>query len=470
MRFDPRKFGDAVSPELARAISTVMARVRSQVTLRALADALAIGDVDVALSLIPWDRVGVELQGVIEPALRQVAIRAAAGAAGAYLPPRQAGYTSLFASVNEHALKWAAGETGQLIAGLNTESRTAIRTVMERAFREGLHPRESAKLIARQVGLTVRQAAAVARLNATLTVNGLPTVRRERIVARYEKRLHVKRSRVIAHHETMMASNRGQQILWEEGVADGSIAETAEKKWIVTPDDRLCPFCAPMQGLRVPVLGNFESTDVIRRGEPVPRSGGPATTLTPPLHPECLPGDQRIRARNVKATSERQYDGLLIRLSTQSGNIIELTPNHPIATPTGWRAAIEFRPGDEVICSADSRWATNAVSAVSIAEAVRQFEGTLRRSLVSSESYHGDRGGSAAANIRAQPMSMCFPVADVGQLARGLLERPVVGIIRTYARRWFKGTVYNFETESGDYWTEGFRVSNCRCTMGLVVS
>ena len=82
MRFDPRKFGDAVSPELARAISTVMARVRSQVTLRALADALAIGDVDVALSLIPWDRVGVELQGVIEPALRQVAIRAAAGAAG----------------------------------------------------------------------------------------------------------------------------------------------------------------------------------------------------------------------------------------------------------------------------------------------------------------------------------------------------------------------------------------------------
>jgi len=79
------------------------------------------------------------------------------------------------------------------------------------------------------------------------------------------------RANMIARTETQAAACAGQQLHWEDQMAKGYLSnEYFQKEWIVTPDDRLCPVCAAMEGKRAPIDGTFD--------------GG---YKTPPLHPMC---------------------------------------------------------------------------------------------------------------------------------------------------------------------------------------
>lgn len=81
------------------------------------------------------------------------------------------------------------------------------------------------------------------------------------------------RAEEIARTETMRASNEGQQALWDQAVDDGLLTGTEEQVWIVTPDDRLCPICEPLEDERAPLDGTF-TVD----GEEIDG---------PPAHPNC---------------------------------------------------------------------------------------------------------------------------------------------------------------------------------------
>jgi len=93
----------------------------------------------------------------------------------------------------------------------------------------------------------------------------------ERRVEQYSRRLLNQRALMIARTETMTAANEGQRQLWAQAQRQGLLAEDRLKEWIVTPDDRLCPICAPLQGETAPV------------GEPFPTTGKQA----PPAHVMC---------------------------------------------------------------------------------------------------------------------------------------------------------------------------------------
>jgi SPP1 gp7 family putative phage head morphogenesis protein len=81
------------------------------------------------------------------------------------------------------------------------------------------------------------------------------------------------RAEVIARTETMTAANEGQSLLWDQAVEDGLLTGKEQQVWIVTPDDRLCPICEPMDGEQV---GLDEAFDV--DGEEIDG---------PPAHPNC---------------------------------------------------------------------------------------------------------------------------------------------------------------------------------------
>ena len=85
-----------------------------------------------------------------------------------------------------------------------------------------------------------------------------------------------RRARSIARTEVLRASNMGQQLLWEAAVDAGEWrAQDVRRVFIVTPDDRLCPICAPLDGMMVGLADEFVS----------PTNG--ASALVPPLHPQC---------------------------------------------------------------------------------------------------------------------------------------------------------------------------------------
>jgi SPP1 gp7 family putative phage head morphogenesis protein len=82
------------------------------------------------------------------------------------------------------------------------------------------------------------------------------------------------RAETIARTETMRASNQGQQELWAQAEDAGLLTGKEEQEWIVTPDDRLCPICEPMDGVTAPMGGSFR----LNTGEVVDG---------PPAHPNC---------------------------------------------------------------------------------------------------------------------------------------------------------------------------------------
>lgn len=235
--------------------------------------------------------------------------------------------------------------TANLVTGITRESQRAIRRIIFNAIRDGLAPRDSAKLIRDVIGLTERQALAVDNLR-----RGLGDRKgAERTVERYSRRLLKDRALNIARTETMRASNRGQQLLWDEMVKDGLIdTRRFQQRWLTTPDDRLCPRCAPMNGQVVALGGRFNETERgVLPSERVPFVG--ETTLSPPLHPRCFPAEQLVEAIGIRRIYRRWYVGPMVKVWTAAGQEFTSTPNHPILTDAGWVAAGLLDEGDSLV-------------------------------------------------------------------------------------------------------------------------
>lgn len=170
---------------------------------------------------------------------------------------------------NTEAVQWAKTRAARLVTEVTAEARAAIRVVVERAFVEGLPPREAARLIRSIVGLTERDALAVMNRQVALMARGVSPSRAQLMAERYAGTLHRRRALVIARTETMAASNEGQQQLWNQAVRAGHLEATLRKEWIVTDDERTCDVCMPLEGTTVPLQ------------EPFPDFGNP------PAHPQC---------------------------------------------------------------------------------------------------------------------------------------------------------------------------------------
>lgn len=141
-----------------------------------------------------------------------------------------------FDETNPEALRWARERAAELIGELSDADRRAIRELVEEAFEEQFDVDELADRIADIIG-------------------------------------DDERAEVIARTEAMRAANEGQQQLWSQAVEEGLLTGTEEKEWIVTPDDRLCPLCEPLDGKTVPLKDEFETEQGKIDG--------------PPLHPRC---------------------------------------------------------------------------------------------------------------------------------------------------------------------------------------
>lgn len=227
--------------------------------------------------------------------------------------------TGSFDLTNPEAVNFASTRGSQFVATLDTHTRAMLRATISSSFIEGIPPRETAALIRESIGLTANQATAIdnyrkflAKLGQRDSLDALPPSVRERVarsdmrilpkkgsslteervdkmVTKYRDRLVRERALTLVRTETMAASNNGQQVLWNKAVDQGLLKETTtRKKFIVTPDDRLCPICKPMAGQLRRLDESFVS----------PYNG--ATVRTPPVHFKCrcAMGLVRVRQQN----------------------------------------------------------------------------------------------------------------------------------------------------------------------------
>src|SRR5512139_1943636 len=254
---------------------------REQIDRRALAAALERGDVDAAMSALKPQQFAAALRRALVPVLSRTTV-AAATASLTHLPFRM---DLRFAVVNQRAVTAAATRTADLIRQVTGDTKANVRTILSRAQAEGITVQGQKRLI-REVllpdveashGLTARQWQAVENFAAKLEKRGLDAATIARRKDRYATQQLNRRATNIARTETIRASNLGQQEAWEEARAQGYLLGNERRIWVITPDDRLCPYCRAIPLLNPEGVG-------LREPFRAPMGG---TVERPPAHPQC---------------------------------------------------------------------------------------------------------------------------------------------------------------------------------------
>jgi len=120
-------------------------------------------------------------------------------------------------------------------------------------LRDGVPPYEVARRVTQMVGMTTRQIQAAENYRATLVDLGLSPAKVKKSMARYIKKKIRQRANNIARTEVMTALNRGVARSWVQARKEGYLTTKQVAEIIVTPDDRVCPVCEPLDGVQVPI-------------------------------------------------------------------------------------------------------------------------------------------------------------------------------------------------------------------------
>lgn len=268
-----QRLGVRLTPTMRRNLEVAFRRAQGRVPTTAIVElieraGLTPAQVQQMLAALPE-----LIERAITPSLRGATV-GAAELATVHVNELMSVEVSL-ARVNPLAVEAAQEQSARLVTNVTRQTRQAIRTIVATSIQQGIPPRDAARLIRTVVGLNDRQAHALVNYRARLLAAGMPTERVSFLASKYGARLLRQRSIMIARTEIIDALTTGQQAIWTEAQRNGQLPSTAMMKWIITPDDRLCPLCAQMVGPRAlaPVGGLFNTPLGPKRG--------------PTMHPHC---------------------------------------------------------------------------------------------------------------------------------------------------------------------------------------
>lgn len=350
---------DSSRAELQSAVMAVALKVRKGINRDKLHSALAKKDAVAATAAIPF-RDATALHGPVSAILVSVLVRSgkshAPGLAALLGRRSQRGaaapavtrtdatdsqvevLSGVLDLLNPASLRWVELEAGGLIQGLTDEELHQVQAILFRSFQGEYDVWRTAQLIQNIVGLDARRAQALANYADSLSDEDDEVYGKR--VGEYGDRLLADRAETIARTETIAAANEGQQALWDGAVQDGIMdPQEVQKKWIVTPDDKLCDSCA--------AVGDNDLVDVSDQFD-----GGDFDDVDhPPLHPRCLVGSVGISGiPGLEAATRAAWSGMVVRVITRGQDALTVTPKHLVLTTSGWRAAELLKPGDQLIC------------------------------------------------------------------------------------------------------------------------
>ena len=273
---------DKLSPRIRKAFLGALNRLKNQISLDDLADAVKSGDVNQVLSMLALDQRfsdilnGKDSDSNIESfkdALSTTFIEGAATASTDLVP--KLGFKLSFDLANPEATKFLDSYTFSSIKDISANTREGIRSVITNAFDSGGSPAEQARLIKSFIGLTDTQSKAVlnyrkalsshntlrSTLNRALrdgrydktihrairTSTGLTQSQIDTMTERYEEKYIQYRAQTIARSESLRASNKGQRALWQQARQQGLLDHNVKRVWITGGNS--CEDCAELDGL-----------------------------------------------------------------------------------------------------------------------------------------------------------------------------------------------------------------------------
>lgn len=285
---------EATAQEAAfiRAFLQAVEQARGAADRRAIERALSAYRIDEAVRIVQesWTAAAAQWSPLLSSQVVEALARGGTIASGGFRLEARL----VFDRTNPEAVRWARNRSASLVTQVSEDLRQGLRDTITRAFAEQVDVPGTARAIRQVLGLRPDQVRALNTYRQelqTLAASAEPTVRatrmrrlssrgltRERIdawVERYRQRLLQQRATLVARTELLTSSNQGQLELWRQAIEAGRLDAGALKRWLITPDDRLCAdICVPMEGQVQLVNEPFVLPD-----------GG--TVLMPPAHPNC---------------------------------------------------------------------------------------------------------------------------------------------------------------------------------------
>ena len=254
---------DTLEPKARRQINRAIKSARSKVTTDMITESVRRGRVSkrlaAAINTLP-----AELRAAVAPVIETAVVQAGA------VSLRRIVARARFDITNPLATEAAGTITADLVKQVSRETKKSLRGVLQQAFDDRLPPAATARRIKPLIGLHSRQAQAVRTFRARLVLSGLRADLADARAERYAAKLLRQRSYLIARTETIRALSAGQQAAWRTARDAGRIPKTSLQRWSVVGDDRLCPICIALSGVKRKIGQQF-----------------PGGISHPPAHPAC---------------------------------------------------------------------------------------------------------------------------------------------------------------------------------------
>lgn len=265
-----RAFLDAAEPELAAFLVHLWGYQGNAITYKALREAILRGELDPAM-VEAWQQDYVRfVRDHLSPAWD-----AAMDAAARTLP---VGVAWRFDPMGDGVRQWTETRAADFVTACTQDQIEGLRAVVRMAaVLEDRSVDELSRVIRPMVGLYHGQAIANLNYYNHLIASGMSQQKARGKAIRYAARQHRYRAFMIARTELAFAYNQGA---WQgtKQAQEQGLLPTVMKEWSTADDERTCPVCAGMDGMR--------------RGmdEPFPfetRLTDPQVKMMPPAHPNC---------------------------------------------------------------------------------------------------------------------------------------------------------------------------------------
>lgn len=299
------QIADLMEPAAKASLLKGFKSFRKRVDLYQVAELVRRRDFEALDKLIDWQRLPEDLKE-----LQNIRRKGVELTAKEYLPFFKKSISKMFPNIDPSQFSFNAKlgavegvintSVANLVVEITTATRIAIREVVRVSLAEGIPAIAAAKVIKQSIGLNSQQAKAVTNFTNNLIdekfgkltkfqresffkgmsdeqiSNAIEKRGIEKLAGQYADRQLELRSENIAKTETFRAVNEGQQQIFMQAVDAGILfPEEVEREWVVTPDQKTCPICRPLDGARAPLDGLFNASYI-----------GVAIKL-PPAHPRC---------------------------------------------------------------------------------------------------------------------------------------------------------------------------------------
>jgi len=266
-----RAFLDTAEPELAAILVHLWGYQGNAITYKALREAILRGDLDPGV-VMAWqqdyarfvrDHLLPLWKDAMDAGARSLAVPAA---------------DWVFDPMGDGVQSWTDSRAADFVTAVTQDQIEGLRAVVHRAaVMELLSVDELARVIRPMVGLYRGQAEANLNYYNTLIKRGATRQAALDKAIRYGARQHRYRAFMIARTELAFAYNQGAYWGTKQAQAQDLLPEMM-KEWSTAADERTCPVCGGMEGMRRAMDDPFPFQT---------RLTDPQVRLMPPAHPNC---------------------------------------------------------------------------------------------------------------------------------------------------------------------------------------